>query len=145
MRNDVPFDNATNVFRSHTISTYPVTPGLSVLFLGPRKQQPAVSQPFLQFDNNQRGFPYLFIRDPLFFIQRFWKAIMPCPCKNRQRWEVKALRGGIKNELRIVPVSSPMLWSLSLLSPPSPDLGKTHAETKWFTSPFSSQVIKSQI
>lgn len=99
-------------------------PCLSVLFLGPRKQQPAVSQPFFQFDNNQRGFPYLFIHDPLSFIQRFWKAIMSCPCKNRQRWEVKALRGGIKNELRIVPISSPVLWSLSLLSPPSLTWGR---------------------
>lgn len=120
-------DSAITTFRRFTCSKnlFPTPTSrpawLSVLALGP-----AVSWPFFQFDNSQRGFPHYYTCS-LSFIERFWNAIVPCPCKNGQRWEVKALR----EKSRINPHRSCLLALLTVslcLLPLLSWRGETQAE-----------------
>lgn len=79
--NAVPFENATIVFRSHTCGIYSgaAACGLSATF--PIWEQPWKASTCIHTRH-------------LSLTERFWRAIMPCPCRDQQRWEGEESRVG---------------------------------------------------
>lgn len=73
------------------------SPHLAVLSLEPQSSSSQPLSHFSRLTTTREGFCIYSYTTPS-FTERFWKAIMPCPCQDRQRWEVKAPSRGIENE-----------------------------------------------